>query len=37
MDFSKPEEVLKQTEEFITKLEKEGKKLDIVVENAGIS
>ena len=37
MDFSKPDEVVTETDKFIKQLEKEGKSLDIVVENAGVS
>lgn len=37
MDMSKPLEVLERTKEFIAKLEKDGRKVDIVVENAGVS
>jgi len=33
---SKPRDVIKITEEYIKKLESEGKKVDIAVENAGI-
>lgn len=37
LDLSKPREVMEKTTEFIAKLEKEGKKIDIIVENAGNS
>lgn len=34
---SKPREVMAKSKDFVKKLETEGKKLDIVVENAGNS
>ncbi|KAL4474792.1 hypothetical protein ABPG74_001488 [Tetrahymena malaccensis] len=37
LDMSKTKEVIKQTEDFIKDLEKQNKKLDIVIENAGVS
>ena len=37
LDMSKPYEVIEKSAEFIKKLEKEGKKLDIIVQNAGVS
>ncbi|KRX02847.1 hypothetical protein PPERSA_04050 [Pseudocohnilembus persalinus] len=37
MDFSKPQDILKETDKFVKELEQQGKKLDIVIENAGVS
>lgn len=34
---SKTNEVIEKTKAFVATLEKEGKKIDIVVENAGVS
>lgn len=37
LDFSKPYEIMEKSKAFVEKLEKEGKSLDIVIENAGIT
>jgi len=36
-DLSKPDEFIPENEKFLEKLENEGKKIDIMIENAGIS
>jgi NADP-dependent 3-hydroxy acid dehydrogenase YdfG len=37
LDMSRSNDLMEKSEQFIKKLESEGKKLDIIVENAGVS